>query len=130
MSNDVKRKYGIKHLIDWSRDHCCFCTFPLEINPPFYDADEKTMSYVDFIIFKEHKFLRNIFSSEELAKTDSMKRVKRFHENFVRFLNIAIFFCKTLLILVMNLISASMTIYLIFVTIIARIVLISVNLKI
>ena len=48
------------------------------------------MSYTDFIIFKEHKFLRNIFLREELAKTDSMKDVQIFHENFVRFSKIAI----------------------------------------
>ena len=48
------------------------------------------MSYTDFIIFKEHKFLRNIFLREELVKTDSMKDVQIFHENFVRFSKIAI----------------------------------------
>ena len=83
LSNDVKRKHEIEHLIDWSRNRCCICTFPLEINRTSYDED--------FITFKEHKFLRNIFSSEELAKTDSMKDVKTFHENFVRFLNIVSF---------------------------------------
>ena len=52
------------------------------------------MPYTDFIILKEHKFLRNIFSSDELAKTDSlkiMKNLKTFHEQFVRFLKIAVF---------------------------------------
>ena len=73
MSTDVKRKYEIEHPIDWSQDRCCICTFPLEINPTSYNADEKTMSYVDFIIFKEHGFLRNIFSNEDLAITHSMK---------------------------------------------------------
>ena len=41
--------------------------------------------------FKEHKFLRDIFSNEELAKTDSMKDIKTYHKNFVRFLKIAVF---------------------------------------
>ena len=81
----------IKHPIDWSQDRCCLCTFPLEINPTTYEADEKTMSYSDFIIFKEHKFLSNIFSSDELAKTDSLKNLKTFHEQFVTFLKVAIF---------------------------------------
>ena len=52
------------------------------------------MYYADFIIFKEYKFLRNIFSSEELANTDSMKDVKTVHENFVRFSNIVVFSAK------------------------------------
>ena len=37
-----------------------------------YNANEKTTSYADFIIFKEHKFLRNVFSNEKLTKTYSM----------------------------------------------------------
>ena len=48
------------------------------------------MSYVNFIIFKEHKFLRNIFLSEELAATDSLKDLKTYHQ-FVKFLKIVIF---------------------------------------
>ena len=66
-------------------------TFPLEINSTLYDANEKTMSYTDLIIFKEHKFLANVFSNEELTKTDSMKDVKTYHQNFARFLKIVVF---------------------------------------
>ena len=61
LSNDVKRKYEFVLPINSSQDCCCICTFPLEISPTSYDANEKTMSYADFIIFKEHKFLRNVF---------------------------------------------------------------------
>ena len=34
------------------------------------------MSYVNFVIFEEHKFLRSIFLSEELGMTDSLKNLK------------------------------------------------------
>ena len=85
------------------------------------------MSYADFIIFKEHKFLRNIFSSDELAKTDSLKDLKTSHEQFLRSLKIAGFFYKMLLIPAMNFISVSMMIYLIFAKIILQIVMISSN---
>ena len=129
MSNDVKRKYEIEHPIDWLQDRCCLCTFPLEINATSYEADEKTMSYADFIIFKEHRFKRNIFSCDELGKTDSLKDLKPFHEKFVRFFQIAVFY-KMLLMPAMNLMSVSMTIYLIFVKIIVQIVLVSPNLKV
>ena len=67
LSNDVKRKYEIEHPIDWSQDRCFICTFHLEINPTSYNTNEKTMSYAVFITFKEHKFLRNVFSNEELT---------------------------------------------------------------
>ena len=71
LSNEMKKKYEIDHPINWQQDSCCLCPFPLEIRPTSCDVDGKLMSYSDFIIFKEHKFLRNIFSSDELAKTNS-----------------------------------------------------------
>ena len=48
------------------------------------------MSYVDFIIFREHKFLRNIFSSKELTTIDSLNDLKTYHQTFVKFLKIVI----------------------------------------
>ena len=63
LSNSAKRKYESENPINWSRDRCCVCTFPLEIKATKFDTDKEAMSYVNFIIFKEHKFLRNIFSS-------------------------------------------------------------------
>ena len=75
----------------WSQGRCFLRTFSLKIKPTTFDADEKTMSYADFIIFKEHKFLRNIFSSDEIAKTNSLKDLKTFHEKFVRYLKVVVF---------------------------------------
>ena len=91
LSNEEKKKCEIKHPIDWMQDRCCLCAFPLEINRTGFDANEKTMSYDDFIIFKEHKFLGNIFSNEELPKTDALEDLKTFHKQFVRLLRIAVF---------------------------------------
>ena len=72
-------------------DRCCLCPLTLEINRASFDMDESKMSYADFIIFKEHKFLRNIFSSDELSKTDALKDLKTFLEKFVNILKIAVF---------------------------------------
>ena len=49
------------------------------------------MTCSDFIIFKEQKFLRNIFSSDELSKTNILKDLKTFHEKFVSFLKNVVF---------------------------------------
>ena len=42
------------------------------------------MSYTNFFICKEHKFLGNIFSN-------ALKDLKRFYGKFVRFLRVAVF---------------------------------------
>ena len=92
MSNEIKKKYETEHLINWEQGRCCLCPFPLEIRPTSYNFDEKLMSRSNFIIFKEHKFLRNIFLSDGLAKANSLKDLKTFHEKFISFLKIAVFF--------------------------------------
>ena len=52
---------------------------------------KEKMPYGDFIIEKEHKFLRNIFSKEELASSDVIKNIESFHENFSKFLQIVVY---------------------------------------
>ena len=75
ISNTLRRNYEVEHPIDHVKDRCCICTFQIEINPTMYNATKNEMSYGDFIIFKEHKFLRNIFSEEELLSTDALKNL-------------------------------------------------------
>ena len=90
LNGDVKLKYEIEHPLDWQRQRCCLCTLPLEINSTQFDADKETMSYTDFIIFKEHKFLKNISSDQERATSDSIKILKNFHAAFCKFPKISI----------------------------------------
>ena len=49
------------------------------------------MSYGDFVIKKEHMFLRNIFSKEELLKSSSINTFESFHMHFIKFLEIVVF---------------------------------------
>ena len=56
LNNSAKRKYEIENPINWSRDHYCIGTFPLEINATEFDKDNEAMPYVDIIIFNEHTF--------------------------------------------------------------------------
>ena len=77
LSNEVKRNYEVKNPINWETDHCCICTFSLEINLTTSDATKEKMSYSDFVIVKKHKFLRNIFSEDELSSSDALKNVPK-----------------------------------------------------
>ena len=54
-------------------------------------ASKDKMSNGDFIIEKEHKFLRNIFSKKELERSDAIKNIESFHEHFCKFLQIVIY---------------------------------------
>ena len=51
------------------------------------------MSNSDFIILKEHKFLRNIFSEEDLLKTKALRNIEQYNLNltFQKFLTISVY---------------------------------------
>ena len=92
LSIDAKRKYEIENPINWRTGTCQICNFPLHINPTKVKAqNNENMSYGDFIIEKEHKFLRNIFSKEEIESSVAKKNIESFHEHFCKFLQIIIF---------------------------------------
>ena len=91
LSNDIKLNYQSENPTDWQSGRCCICTFPIEINPTMPDATKDTMSYSDFVIHKEHKFLRNIFSEEKLSASVTLNYFPTYHKNFSRFLRVAIY---------------------------------------
>ena len=86
---ESKRKFEEQNPIDWENGRCRLCTFPLEVNPT--TPENKNMSYGDFVIRKEHMFLRNIFSKEQLLKSPPIATFEAFHKHFIEFLEIVIF---------------------------------------
>ena len=88
---EKRRAYEIENPVDWKNDNCKICNFPLHINLTTFDVEKEKMSYGNFIIKKEHKFLRNIFSKEELMSSDAKKNLQSFHENFSKFLQVVLY---------------------------------------
>ena len=90
LSIQEKKNYEVKNPIDWGNGKCQICTFPLDVKPSEKVNSEK-MSYGDFIIQKEHKFLRNVLLKEDLEKSDAIKNIHSYHENFIKYLRICVF---------------------------------------
>ena len=61
-----KNKYEKDHPINYESDKCHISNFPLKIDPIGPDLPNNKMSYGDFFIRYEHKFLTNIYSKEQL----------------------------------------------------------------
>ena len=89
LSLQSKNEFEKENPIDWENGECVLCRFPLEANPT--TCENEKMSYGDFIIKKEHMFLRNIFSEEELLKSSSIATFQSFHKHFIKFLEIVVF---------------------------------------
>ena len=49
------------------------------------------MSYSDFLILKEHKFSRNIFSEEDLLKTKALTNIEQYPLDFQKNLTISMY---------------------------------------
>ena len=86
-----KRKYEVEFPINWENGCCCLCKFPLIINPMKFDVSLENMSYSNCIILKEHKFLRNIFSEEDLLKTKALRNIEQYHLTFQKNLTILVY---------------------------------------
>ena len=81
---DLERKvtYEAFNPIDWKKTKCIICKFPLQINAKGPNVPANEMSYVDFHIRYEHKFLRNIYTKEELETSKELATL----ESYMRFL--------------------------------------------
>ena len=57
------------------------------------------MSYSNFLILKNHKFLRNIFSEEDLLKTKELRNIGQYHLAFQKILIILVYLEDSLITL-------------------------------
>ena len=85
--NDFERE----NPIDWQNGKCVVCRFPLDATPTTTTVENEKMSYGDFVIKKEHMFLRNVFTKETLSKSIALATFESFHKHFSDFLKIVIF---------------------------------------
>ena len=92
MEIDQKEKvtYEAFNPIEQQKPKCVICNFPLIINEKGSSVPANEMSYTDFYIRYEHKFLRNIYSKGELEMSKELKSLGSYYEVFDRFLTIVI----------------------------------------
>ena len=63
-------QYERNNAILWQKDKCVICQMSLKIEPTSFKTPDDEMTYGDFFIRFEHKFLRNIYSYEQIKETD------------------------------------------------------------
>ena len=85
LSNEVKNMYEANSPIKWETDLCSLCKFPLKIEPLGPHVQNTKMSYGDFYIRDEHKFLRNIFSKEQLATSPEISTLENYYITYQKF---------------------------------------------
>lgn len=73
-----KMRFESKNKIDWKKDKCVIFKFPMKLEPTNYWTTDSEMTYGDFIIRYGHKFLRNIYTEEQMVRSDHITNLQRY----------------------------------------------------
>ena len=65
---------------------------PLKIEPTSFEMPDDKMTYGDFVIRFEHKFIRNIYTSEQIKQSDYLKCLENYYKAYQKFISISIGF--------------------------------------
>ena len=81
--------------IEYNRQHpitpetaCYICNFPLDVSPKGIEFEGNEISYLDFLIKKEHAFLRNIYGEEDLQKSKNISNEKIYYDTMLLFIHL------------------------------------------
>ena len=72
LSSFVKMNYKQQNQIDYQTANCIICKIPLKIESTNAKTLDPNMSFGDFIICYEYKFLRNIYTQEQLDWSEDL----------------------------------------------------------
>ena len=90
LSSFSKMMYEKKNLINWRSDKCVICNMLLRVEPTSYLTIDEEMAYGDFIIRYEHKFIRNIYTLEQIKESHHLKTIENYYEIYQKFFSLSI----------------------------------------
>ena len=91
LDEKIIKEYENKNKFCWSQERkCTICKMPLRPVFSSPNTPNNEMYYGDFIIRYEYKFLRNVFSQEQLETSTELKSLEAYYEAFEKFVYFAI----------------------------------------
>ena len=63
---------------------------PLKNKPTSFKTPDDEMSYGDFVIRIEHKFIRNIFTNEQIQQSEDLNCLENYDKTYQKFVSISI----------------------------------------
>ena len=85
-----KLRFESSNKINWQKDKCVLCKFPMKLEPTNSLTPDSEMTYGDFIIRFEHKFLQNIFTEEQLQSAEHTANLQNYYEIFNKYIQICV----------------------------------------
>ena len=86
----TKNKYEKKNPINWMEDKCCLCKFPLKVDSMNHNTPNNQKTYGDLYIRDEHKFLRNIYSEDQIQTSPQIPTLENYYKTFQKILRICL----------------------------------------
>ena len=85
--NEIQKQiFAKENPIDPSKTCCCICGFPLDTEASHgHEKIEKITAWYDFIVQKEHLFIRNIYSREDILSMENLSTFRNYTKNLVVF---------------------------------------------
>ena len=85
-----KLRYESENPINWKIDKCVICKFPIKREPTNFQTPDDKMSFGDFVIGYEHKFLRNVYTEKQIKDSHHIKDLESYYEIFEEYVLICI----------------------------------------
>ena len=73
----VKVQYERNNPVNWRDDKCVSYKIPLRVEPTIFKMPENEMTYGDFVIHFEHKFIRKIYMSDQIKESHHLETLFR-----------------------------------------------------
>ena len=82
LSPTKKIKYEKHNPVNWKTDKCVICQFPSKVEPTNFKMPDDEMSFGDFVNCYEHKFLKNVYTNEQIKYSYHLKDLEGYYEVF------------------------------------------------
>ena len=86
----VKMQYERNNSVNWKNDKSVLCKMPPTVEQTNVKTPDDEMTYGDFVIRFEHKFVRNIYTSEQIKESYHLETLENYYEIYQKFLSISI----------------------------------------
>ena len=83
-------KFKKEHPLSYNTDKCVICKMPINVAPTSSPKPTSEMTYGDFIIRYEYKFIRNIYPQDQLDWSDDLKSLDAYYQAFENFIHFSI----------------------------------------
>ena len=75
-----KMQYERKNPVNWKSDECVICKMPLRVEPASFETPDDKMTFGDFIIPFEHRFIRNIYTYEQIKDLHHLETLEKYYD--------------------------------------------------